>query len=439
VLLRGLKRAGRFGARMENNETQSVREVAAVDVGPAPLAAASFRLVRRMFGLPAALPTQIEVPERLAFHRPPSKRPSAYLITFVLFVVLPSIASAIYLAFIASDQYVAETRFAVKQAQFDTDRVKSDLSKLASGSIPSLADQNVYIIANYIRSRAIVDDVGKALDLRQIFRRPEADFWARLKDGATKEELVDYWNEMVRTYVDGPSAIVTVEAKAFRPEDALALSRAIIAASEKLANEVSARARNDTMKWAEDEVRRAEGKVETALANLREYRDSEGYIDPVSAATSTSKLLLQTMAEKIKLQSDYFVASRAMSPEAPTVVTLKTRLQSLDDQINQLKSKLTGNSPEGATIAASLVKFESLELQRQFAEKLYQLAQDSLERARIKAERQNIYVEVFVPPGLPEYARYPERLALSLLIPLGLLIVWGIFAFTAAAVDDHRY
>src|SRR5579872_796009 len=428
---------------MENGETQSVREVAAEApparrMLPAPLA--PLRIMRRMFGRPAAPPTQIDEPERLAFLRP-RKRPSAYLISLILFVVLPSIASALYLAFIASDQYVAEARFAVKQAQFDLgdDKTKSGLIKLASGGVPSLASQDTYIISNYIESRAIVDDLEKTIDLKQIFRRPEADFWARLKKDATKEELVDYWKGMVRTYVDGPSAIVTVEAKAFRPEDALALSRAILTASEKLANDVSARARNDTMKWAEDEVKRAEGKVETALVNLRAYRDSEGYIDPVAAATSTSKLLLSSMAEKIKLQSDYFVAARAMSPDAPTVVTLKTRLQSLDDQINELKSTLTGNSPEGATIAASLVKFESLELQRQFAEKLYQLAQDSLERAKIKAERQNIYVEVFVPPALPEYAKYPERLSLSLLIPLGLLIVWGIFALTAAAVEDHRY
>jgi capsular polysaccharide transport system permease protein len=423
------------------NITEVVTEVAPVirEGPPAPVATSSFRIVRRMFGLPVAPPTQVEEPERLAVRRSSRKRPSFYLISFALFVVLPSIASAIYLAFIASDQYVAEARFAVKQAQFDTAKTTSELSKLTSGSIPSLTDQNGYIIANYIESRAIVDDLSKSLDLRQIFQRPEADFWARLKSGASVEELVDYWKGMVRTYIDGPSAIVTVQARAFRPEDALALSRAIIVSSEKLANDVSARARNDTMKWGEDEVRRAEGKVEAALANLREYRDSQGYIDPVAAATSTSKLLMQTMAEKIRLQSDYFVASRAMSADAPTVVTMKTRLQSFDDQIDKLKSTLTGNSPEGATIAASLAKFESLELQRKFSERLYELAQDSLERARIKAERQNIYVEVFVPPGLPEYARYPDRLMLSLLIPIGLLILWGIFGFAVAAIDDHRY
>lgn len=430
---------------MENGGTKDVKDVvldaAPMRAAPATLASISTRVARRMFRLPAASVAEAEETVGLRLHRPPRRRPSVYLMTLIFFVVLPSIATSIYFAFIASDQYVAEARFAVKAMQFgdDLDNTKSALSKLTSGAVPALADQSVYIIANYIHSRAIIDDLSKTLDLRQIFRRSEADFWARLKDGATAEELTDYWKDMVLTYVDGTSGIVTIETKAFRPSDALALSNAIIASSEKLANEVSARARSDTMKWSEEEVRRAEGMVETALRNLREYRDTEGYIDPVAAATSTSKLLLSAMGDQIRLQNEYFVASKVMSKEAPTVVTLKTKLDAVDQQIDQLKSRLTGSSPEGATIAASLVKFESLELQRQFAEKLYQLAQDSLERARIKAERQNIYVQVFVPPALPEYAKLPERVSLSLLIPIALLIIWGIFALTAAAINDHRY
>ncbi len=73
---------------------------------------------------------------------------------------------------------------------------------------------------------------------------------------------------------------------------------------------------------------------------------------------------------------------------APTVVGLKTRLDGLDIQIAQLKAELTGHSPEGRTIAASLVTFEELELKRTFAEKLYTMAQDALERARLRAEQQ---------------------------------------------------
>jgi capsular polysaccharide transport system permease protein len=405
------------------------------------LAATSLWLARRMFGLRVSPPTQVESDDALELRPAPGNRPSAYLLSLIVCVVVPSIACALYLAFIASDQYVAEVRFAVKTAQYDSDRQKkSDGTGVASGaSIPSIANQEAYIISDYVRSRGIVDDLSKTIDLHDLFRRPEADFWARLRQGASVEKLVDYWKGMVRTYVDGPSGIVTVEARAFRPEDALALGRAIIEASEKLANDVSARMRRDTMKMAEDEVRKSEGSVETALRDMRKFRDEQGFIDPIASANSTSKLLMQMMGEKIRLQSDYFVATKAMSAEAPTVVTLKTRLDSLEGQIDDLKSKLTGDSKAGATISAALVKFEALELQRRFAEKMYELAQDSLERAREKAERQSVYIEVFVPPALPEEAKYPERILMALLIPVGLLIVWGIFALTAAAVDDHRY
>jgi capsular polysaccharide transport system permease protein len=433
---------------MENDEDRRV-EATVIEATPlAPpvpesptLAATSLRLARRVFGLRVSPPTQVENDEALQLLPAPRNRPSAYLISLFGLVVVPSIIAALYLAFIASDQYVAEARFAVKSAQFDNNRQKKpDVSGMASEmGVPSSTNQESYIIANYIHSRAIVDDLSKTVNLDALFRRPEADFWARLKQGASAEELVDYWKGMVRTYVDGPSGIVTIEARAFRPEDALALTRAILEASEKLANDVSARMRNDTMKMAEEEVRKTEGSVEAALTDMRKFRDEKGYIDPIASATSTSELLLQLMGEKIRLQNDYFVATRAMSPEAPTVATLKTRLETLDGQISDLKSKLAGNSKEGETISAALVKFESLELQRQFAEKMYELAQDSLERARIKAERQNVYVEVFVPPALPEDAKYPERALLGLLIPGGLLIVWGILALTAAAIEDHRY
>lgn len=371
----------------------------------------------------------------------PLSLPNIYLLSFIAIVVVPSFLCIVYLAFIASDQYVAEARLAVKAAQFEFghDKASGALASLGSGSIPTIAGQDAYIITNYIHSRAILEDLNGKIDVKEIYQRPEADFWARLKSNPSAEEYANYWKKMVTTYVDGPSGIVTLLVRAFRPEDAERLSQAVLEASEKLANDVSARARRTIMHQAEDEVRRSEGLVRAALLDMRNFRDREGFIDPASSATATSTLLMQDMAEKIRLENDYFVASKATSPEAPTVVGLKSRLEGLDAQVAKLKAELTGHSAEGRTIAASLVTFEELELKRLFAEKLYTMAQDALERARLRAEQQNIFVSTFVPPTAPEEAKYPERLALSLLIPIGLLVIWGIFALVGAAVEDHRY
>jgi hypothetical protein len=92
------------------------------------------------------------------------------------------------------------------------------------------------------------------------------------------------------------------------------------------------------------------------------------------------------MAQRIELQNDYEVDSRAMSPTAPTVLTLKARLDALDGQIAKLKAQLTGDAANARTASASIAEFETLETKRLIAEKLYSLAQDALERARRAAE-----------------------------------------------------
>lgn len=367
------------------------------------------------------------------------------LISFLACVVVPAAIAQIYVVFIASDQYVAEARAVVRSAEQES-AVQSAMASSGSGGASgatsaislSTVGPNAYVVTHYIRSRAVVDDLGKVVDLRAIFRRPEADFWARLENNATVEELVDYWKKMVTTYVDGPSGIVTIKVRAFRPDDARALAAEILKLSEKLVNDMSDRARRDAMQFAEGEVRRAEARVRTALVDMRRYRDDEGLIDPVKTADEISKLLLQLLGEKIKLESDLFVASRSLARNAPSIQNMTARLEITDVQIAKLKDQLAGDTPEVRTVATKLSRFEELEVQRQFAEKLYTMAQEGLERARMTAERQAVYLTVFVPPSLPEYAEFPRRVAMSILIPVALLVVWSIVALMWASVEDHR-
>ncbi len=411
------------------------------DVTPAPgVVARAFRSVRNLVP-PRFRPTEPE-PELATF--PSTRRRLPWvLISFIALVVIPAAACDLYLAFIASDQYVAEAHAVVRSAEQESAVQSATASSgTSSGATSALSlstlGPNAYIVTNYIRSRAMVDDLGKFVDLRAIFRRPEADFWARLESDATVEELVDYWKQMVTTYVDGPSGIVTVKVRAFRPDDALALTQAILKLSEQLVNEMSERARRDAMQFAEREVQRADARVRTALIDLRRYRDDEGLIDPVKTADETSKLLMQLLAEKIRLESDLFVASRSLAKNAPSVQNLTARIDVTDVQITKLKEKLTGDTPEIRNVAAKLARFEELEVQRLFAERLFTMAQDGLARARMTAERQSVYLTVFVPPSLPEDSVFPRRIAFSILIPLAFFILWSIGALIWASVEDHR-
>jgi capsular polysaccharide transport system permease protein len=369
-------------------------------------------------------------------------RISGYLVSFLALVALPAIAASLYFAFWASDEYVAETRFAVHSvAAGAVSDAKGATTATTSSSLMaglSAASSDSYLVAAYVRSRACVEEVSRSVDLKSIYRRPEADFVSRLPDDASPEAMTKYWDRMITAYVDPPSGIVTVTVSAFRREDALVVSKAILAAAEKMANEVSSRARADIIKLADAEVASAEERVVASLGELREFREKAGFIDPLMQAESVSKTLQALIAQRIRLQTDVEVSSRAMSPEAPTLTTMKSRLDQLDLQIAAEKAKLTSRSTDPAALANLLPTYESLVVRNTFAEKLYGLAADGLERARLRAEAQMIYLDVFVPPAIPQEALYPERFASSALIAVALLVLWGIGALTAALVEDHK-
>ena len=383
--------------------------------------------------------TALETRADFAIVEKPRSHARMILWSMVLVIGLPMAASALYLFGFASDQYLAETRFAVRQATGELsggDKGGGAGGSIMSGSL-NLGGEDAEIVANYIHSRAIIDDISRTVDIRAIFRRPEADFYARLKNDASEEDLADYWTKMVSVYIEGSSGIVTVSASAFRREDALALTRAILASSERLANNMSLKIRRDAMSTAEEEVRRAEGQVRFALSDLTGFRNTQHLIDPVKASESTARLLQQLLVDKIDSESKLFVAQKTQGPDAPGLSSLKAKLESTNTHILDLKDQLAGDKG-GANMAATLAAFEELELKRQFAERMYGFARDGIERARIAAARQMIYLAVFVPPSLPQEFTYPMRWTNFLLISVIGLMAWICGATVTASVLDHR-
>jgi capsular polysaccharide transport system permease protein len=415
-----------------------------------PLAIA--RLARSLRKAPEAARLIVREVERIAVEADRAlswrARIPPVLGSFIAFVVIPAVAASVYFAFLASDQFSVEMRFAVRSLDVDSAPSSSGATAGATGAgvgaggargvSISASPQNSYIVTSYIRSRAIVDDLSAKVKLREIFRRPEADFWARLRDHAPIEKLVDYWNTMVDTDVEAISSVVTVRIRAFRRDDALALGNAVVAASEDLVNRISDRARRDATTMAEKDVRRAFVAVQSALADLTKFREEFGMIDPGQKSSEISTLLGPLMGDKIRLENELFVASRELAHDAPTVRVLREQIETTDRQIKELQSKLTNRESRGGTIAESLTRFETLETQRMLAEQLYALARSDLDRAQLRANRQSIYLTVFVPPTLPEIALYPHRVAFPALIFIGLAVLWSIVAMVLASIEDHR-
>ena len=108
-----------------------------------------------------------------------------------------------------------------------------------------------------------------ARSARDVFAVPRPMFWPGCGCRCTVEELVAYWRGQVDAFFDAANGTIVVRARAFTPADALELARGVLASSERLVNELSARARRDALRDSEQEVKLAEQRLTAALAQLR--------------------------------------------------------------------------------------------------------------------------------------------------------------------------
>lgn len=365
----------------------------------------------------------------------PHARPSLRGLSFVALVVIPTAVAAAYYFAVAADQYVAEFRFTLNTV----DPPRFDPLALLSGTAAhSPAALEAQILVQYMTSRAVVDEIGGAIDLRQLFTPPEADWWARLGRPASIEALVHYWKGQVDPSYDPANGTVTVRLRAFAPADALRLSQAVVAASEKLVNDLSLRARRDTLGHAESELAQAENRLKSVLGDVRAFRDREGLIDPVRTAEATAAIDNRLRDDLVRANAELSTLRAYMRDDAPSVKVLKARIRSLEAQRRSLAQEMTDpDNSRSNTLSRVLGSYEQLESERKFAEAAYQHGLASLDQTRANADRQQVFIASFIPPSLPEEALYPRRWRLLGTVALMAFALWGIGGLAMQSIRYH--
>lgn len=359
------------------------------------------------------------------------------VVSLLIMVIAPAGLSGYYYGVVASDIYVSEAKFAVRGTVEHLP--KSTALEMFSPLTAMNSNQDAFIVASYIDSLPLIDKVQRSHDIRSVYSRPEIDPVARLDAHTSAEGLRKYWNKKVTATIDNLSGVVTLHVAAFTPSDALAISKTVLVESERLVNDISRRKNADSVDFARDEVTRAEKRVETARLAMQDFRNQSGQVDPGKQAEATLKLAMVLRTERIALENELSAArSNKLSETSPSIQVLNARLAGAKDRIAEVDRTLTGDSRDQRTTAALLYRYEGLELERMFAEKVYAMAQTAYERARITADRQNLYLVTFVQPGLAQLPLLPRRGAEILVICACAFAIWSVCALVVAAVKDHN-
>ncbi|MDB5512826.1 MAG: Vi polysaccharide export inner rane protein VexD [Enterovirga sp.] len=348
----------------------------------------------------------------------------------ILVFILPTLGGALYYGVLASDQYQVETQFAVRARQIEPTDI---LGKLTG--VPSLQQaQDALVVVDYIYSRSIVEKLDEMLNLRAMYARPEVSWLDEFDPSKPIERLTKYWRKMIHVDVS-TVGIISVHVRAYRAEDAQKIGEAVIQLSEKLVNDMSVRSRQDAVVKAQRDVRAAEERLIELRDELRRVRNREGVIDPKKAAEQMLLVLTQARAQRIKIEDEIKVGMRTLSASAPQMQIMNARLNAITSQIAALESEMTARegSPGGG-LAQAFTSYDKAMLDQVSAEKLYTVISASLEKARMDANRQQVFLETFVEPVLPQEPEFPRRSWNTFLVALGTFVGWFLLNYARSAI-----
>jgi capsular polysaccharide transport system permease protein len=355
--------------------------------------------------------------------------------SFVALVIAPLAASSFYLFLLASNQYVSEVQFAVRGS---TERLPGTEALGATAALAYInSNQEVYAIADYIRSPSGVGDVDRTVNLRHVFRAGGVDWIARLRNKASAEDLLHYWNDMVTVTTEPASGLVNVAVRAFTPQDAMDIATAIRRNSEALVNRMQERPHTDLVDKSQAEVRTARDQAAEARAAVTRYRNAQANVDPLDTARSVAGNVAELTRELVALDVELTSAKASMGPNAPNIANLQARRDSVKEQIRGLERRIASADASDRTAAALLVDYDRLEVERTLAEKQVSVAERILDQVRAESNRHQVYIDVIEGPTLPQGALFPERGAILAQIMTILVAFWGVLVFAAASVGDH--
>jgi capsular polysaccharide transport system permease protein len=351
-------------------------------------------------------------------------------------VGLPTLIASIYYGLIASDRYVSSAQVVVSA---EGEGANSVLSSLLSGiggmgGGADVASQG-QVLAALIQSSEMLSRVEAVVDFKAMYARSKADFFSSLKPDAKFEDRLKYFNSMVSVDWDGHSRIVSIDVRAFTPQDAKALLDAIISISEERLNDVEKRQQDDTMAFARAELTRAETHLTDVSTKVSDFRRQNGEIDPEGTAELSGQLIANLNAKIADDQTDLAKLLTYVKPDNSQIKGLRSQIEQLQKEVQHQEVLRTGLI-KGA-LSDKVSQYESLLFDEDFAREAYKTALTFMESARANALEQHSYVIDFVSARTPEKSTEPHRMQSVLIVLVGSIILLAIGNLIVVSIREQ--
>lgn len=346
---------------------------------------------------------------------------------------------AAYLQLRAQDQYASHAGFTVRAEEGGTATdLLGGLSPFSGGTTTADAD----IVYEFIESHDMVQRLDRALGLVAHYAAPhETDPVFALRPDASIEDLVAYWDRVVRVSFDRASGLIDLRVLAFEPQMAHDITRAILAESQSLVNQLNAQAREDSMRFAEADLAASLQRLRSAREALTAFRTRTQIVDPTSDLQGRMVVLnnLQQQLAEALIEFDLLSETTA-NPSDTRLAQARRRIEVIRGRIQEERLSFTRHEigTGGEDYPSLMAEFEGLVVEREYAEQSYRAALTAVDVARTNAARQSRYLAVFIAPTHPQSAGFPRRDLVVALTAVFAVLAWAILALVFYSIRDRQ-
>jgi capsular polysaccharide transport system permease protein len=364
---------------------------------------------------------------------------------FLYFIIFPFLLFAFYQILLASPRYESQAQLIVKEPNGMA--TLDPAMAIMSGFGISSGDADTQLVQSYIHSNDMLIYLDSELNLIQHYSDTELDFFSRLSSNSSRESQLEFFLSMVNIVIDEKSQVIIVKAQAFDPTVAHKLSQILVERAEWYINEVGRNLAKSQLDFVQQEHKLVQEKLSAAKSVLLGFQRRFDLLDPEAEGMALQQISYQLESLITAKKTELIALGNSMTDQAPMILQAKAELDSLVEQLNNERNRLTDkigsdttNDSESSSMGVGeiLAKYSDYKINLELALQGYTSSLVSLEKSRIEAYRQLKYLVVVESPTLPQDASYPKVFYNLVLFLTLALMLFGGTKIILATVDELR-
>ena len=350
------------------------------------------------------------------------------------FVLLPTILAGWYFYLLATPMYSVRSEFVIQQAA--PSGGGGAVGGLFSGTAFATSQDSI-AVQGYLQSREAMARLDEDVGFRSHFQSEDIDQLQRLEPDAGLEAAYKVYRKFLKISFDTTEGVIRMDVIAADPQVAAAWSKQLISYAEEQVDHLTQRLRADQMRDAQAGYESAQDALTASQTHLIELQEK---FKILSSETEVGLIVGQITGLENQLTQERLALAQMESnaePNQARMEPIKRRIATLEGQVMDLRARMTETTAGSTSLAEIQGQLLIAQADLQTRQMLLAQALQSMETARVEANRQVRYLSLSVspiPPDEPAFPRAFENTLVTLLIMLGIYLM---VSMTAAILREQ--